>query len=148
MNIGDRLPHRQDAPPLGHWRRRTTADQREAKRNPTMEQPPDDQAAREAAIRAFKIADEAERAAGRRVDLTSDEVRGFRKKRPVSISQQTADPKTYYSRYMPSNHKIEVPFSSAFQFGFGAAAGITTFRLVVWGVVAFLLYLVLLSITH
>jgi len=117
-----------------------------------MAQSPDDAEARKAAIRAYKLAEAAELARGVRLDATSDEVRGFRK-RPADVAVQTTHPhndapQAQFPQSLSLNHKLDSPFSTAFRAAFGAAAGFTLFRLIATGVLALILYFVLMSLAR
>jgi len=115
-----------------------------------MAQSPNDQEARKAAIRAYKLAEAEEIARGVRLDATSDEVRGFRQPpvaspapMPVAVPQQSAGPQS-----MSLNHKLDSPFSTAFKAAFGAAAGFALFRLIAFAVLGLILYFVVVSLTR
>ena len=117
-----------------------------------MADTPNDQEARRAAIRAYKTAESAEIARGVRLDATSDDVRGFRK-RPVGepapaayTHSDAAQP--YLPQSMSLNHKLDSPFSTAFKAAFGAAAGFALFRLLAFGVLGIILYFVVVSLTQ
>ncbi|GEM_PF-5975602 len=117
-----------------------------------MGEPQNDQEARRAAIRAYKTAEAAEIARGVRVDASSDDVRGFRKRpagepAPVAYSHGEA-PQSYLPQAMSLNHKLDSPFSTAFKAAFGAAAGFALFRLIALGVLGLILYFVVVSLTR
>jgi len=117
-----------------------------------MAQSPDDSEARKAAIRAYKLAEAAEVARGVRLDATSDEVRGFRK-RPADVPVQTTPPhndapQASFPQSISLNHKLDAPFSTAFRAALGAAAGFTLFRLIATGVLGLILYFVLMSLAR
>ena len=117
-----------------------------------MAQSPDDLEARKAAIRAYKLAEAAEIARGVRLDATSDEVRGF-SKRPASEPAPMAhphhdSPQAPFPQSISLNHKLEAPFSTAFRAALGAAAGFTLFRLIATGLLALILYFVLMSLAR
>ena len=117
-----------------------------------MVEPLKDQEARRAAIRAYKTAEAAEIARGVRLDASSDEVRGFRKRpigQPASVAYPHGDaPHAYLPQAMSLNHKLDSPFSTAFKAAFGAAAGFALFRLLAFGVLGIILYFVVVSLTQ
>jgi len=117
-----------------------------------MVQPPDDLEARKAAIRAYKLAEAGEIARGVRLDASGDEVRGFRKRpasEPAPIAQpRNESPQAPFPQSLSLNHKLDSPFSTAFRAAFGAAAGFTLFRLIATGVLALILYFVLMSLAR
>jgi len=118
-----------------------------------MAQSPDESEARKAAIRAYKLAEAAEVARGVRLDATSDEVRGFRTRpvseaMPVDHPPHNEGPQAHFPQSISLNHRLDAPFSTAFRAAFGAAAGFALFRLIMTGVLALILYFVVIRLSN